>query len=92
MHPKNIISEIQQTATGPATSLFIGNFYLDEEVAQAELRRALAEDSFTWLSKLMALAASPFTVTPRKHSENLRNYYWYSIHINIYIILKLVSI
>jgi hypothetical protein len=48
MHPKNTISEIHQTATRPATSLFLGNFYLDEEVAQAELRRALAEDSLTW--------------------------------------------
>jgi hypothetical protein len=38
MHLKNIINEIHQTATGPATSLFIGKFYLDEKVAQAELR------------------------------------------------------
>jgi hypothetical protein len=42
-----IINEILQMATGPATSLFIGNFYLDEEVAQTELRRALAEDGLT---------------------------------------------
>jgi hypothetical protein len=36
MHPKNIINEIHQTVTGPATSssLFIGNFYLDEEVVK----------------------------------------------------------
>jgi hypothetical protein len=32
MHPKNIISEIHRTATGPATSLFLSNFYLDEEL------------------------------------------------------------
>jgi hypothetical protein len=56
MHIKNIISEIHQTTAGPATSLFLGNFYLDEEVAQAELRRALAEDSFIWLLGLMALS------------------------------------
>jgi hypothetical protein len=68
--------------------LFLHNFYLDEEVAQAELRRAPAEDSLTWLSGLMEFAAMPFTVTPRKHSEGLRNYYWYPIHINIHIILK----
>jgi hypothetical protein len=47
MYFKNTISEIHRMATGPATNLFLGNFYLDEEVAQAELRRALAEDSFT---------------------------------------------
>jgi hypothetical protein len=33
MHPKNIISEIHQTTTGPATSLFVNNIYLDEDVA-----------------------------------------------------------
>jgi hypothetical protein len=27
--------------------LFLGNFYLDEKVAQAELQWVLAEDSFT---------------------------------------------
>jgi hypothetical protein len=47
MDPKNIINEIRRRATGPTTSLFLGNFYLDEEVVQAELQRALAEDSFT---------------------------------------------
>jgi hypothetical protein len=75
MYPKNIINEIHRTAAGPATSLFIVKFYLDEEVTQAELRRALAEDSFTWLSGLKALAARPITLTPQKHSEDFRNYY-----------------
>jgi hypothetical protein len=47
MYPKNIINEIHQTVTGPATCLFISNFYLDEEIVQTELWRALAEDSLT---------------------------------------------
>jgi hypothetical protein len=64
MHLKNTISEIRQMATKLAISLFIGKFYLDEEVPQAELRRALAEDSFTWLSGLKTLAARPITLTP----------------------------
>jgi hypothetical protein len=38
MHLKNTINEIHRTATGPATNLFLGNFYLDEKVAQAELQ------------------------------------------------------
>jgi hypothetical protein len=74
MHPKNIINEIHQMATGPATTLFIGNFYLDEEIALAELRRALAEGSLTWLLGLKALAARPITLTPQKHSGDLWNY------------------
>jgi hypothetical protein len=48
--------------------LFISYFYLNEEVAQAELRRALAEDNFTWLLGLMALVARSFTVTPQSIS------------------------
>jgi hypothetical protein len=83
MHPKNIINEIHRTATGPATSLFLGNFYLDEEVVQADLRRALAEDSFTWLSGLKALAAKPITLFSQKHSGVFRNYYWCPLYINI---------
>jgi hypothetical protein len=66
MHPKNIINEIHRTAT----SLFISKFYLDEEVAQAQLWRTLAEDSLTWLLGLKALAAKPITLTPQKHSGN----------------------
>jgi hypothetical protein len=77
MHPKNIINEI-----------FIGKFYLDEEVAQAEFWRALAEDSLTWLSGLKALAARPITLTPQKHSKDFSNYYWCPIYINIHIIPK----
>jgi hypothetical protein len=50
MHIKNTISEIHRMATRPATSLLLGNFYLDEEVAQ--LWQALAEDSLIWLLKL----------------------------------------
>jgi hypothetical protein len=88
MHLKNIISEINQTIIGSVTSLFIGNIYLDEEVTQAELRQSLAEDTFTWLSGLMALAARPITVTPQKHSGDSQNYYWCPIYINIHIILK----
>jgi hypothetical protein len=86
--PKNIINEIHRTTTtGPATSLFIGNFYLDEEIAQAELRQALAEDSFTWLS-LKALAARSITLTPQKHSGDFWNYYWCPLYNNIHIIPK----
>jgi hypothetical protein len=44
------------------------------EVAQAEFRRALAKDSFTWLSGLMALAARPFTVTSQNISIMIRKY------------------
>jgi hypothetical protein len=89
MHLKNIISEIHRTATGPATSLFLGNFYLDEEVDQTELWRALAEDSFTWLSGLMVLITKPITLAPQKHSKNFQNYYYYHLYINIHIILVL---
>jgi hypothetical protein len=71
---KNIINEIHQTAEAPTTSLFISNFYLDEEVAQAELRRALAEDSLTWLSGLMALVAKFFIVTAKNISIIVRKY------------------
>jgi hypothetical protein len=83
MHIKNSISEIHRTATGPATSLFLGKFYSDEEVSQA-----LAEDSFTWLSGLKVLAARPFIVTPQKHSEEFRNYYWCPVYISIHIVPK----
>jgi hypothetical protein len=65
--------------------LFISNFYLDEEVAQAELRRALAEDSFIWLSGIMALAARPFTVTPQNISIMIRKYLQSSSEIYIII-------
>jgi hypothetical protein len=81
---KNRISEIHQTATGPATSLFIGNFYLDEEVAQAKLRRALAKDSFTWLSGLMALAARLITLTPQKHSGDFGNIHQYTYNTEVW--------
>jgi hypothetical protein len=63
MYSKNTINEIHQTTTGLATSLFIGNFYLDEEVSHAELRRALVEDNFTWVSGLIALVARQITLT-----------------------------
>jgi hypothetical protein len=42
-------------ATGPATSLFIGNFYLDEEIIKVELWKVLIRDSLSWLSGLMRL-------------------------------------
>jgi hypothetical protein len=88
MHPKNIINEIHQVAAGPAKSLFLSNFYLDEEVVQAELRRALSKNSLTWLSGLNALAARPITLTSQKHSRDFWNYYWCPIYINIHIIPK----
>jgi hypothetical protein len=91
MHLKNINSEIHRTATGPATSLFLGNFYLDEEVAQAELRRALTKNSFIWLLVLKALVARPITLILQKHSGNFWNYYWCALYINIHIIPKFES-
>jgi hypothetical protein len=42
MHPKNIINEIRQMATG-----LFGNFYLGKKVLQIKLWRALAKDSST---------------------------------------------
>jgi hypothetical protein len=48
--------------------LFLSNLYLDEEAAQAELWRALAEDNFIWLSQQKALAVRPITLIPQKHS------------------------
>jgi hypothetical protein len=57
-HPNNIITPNHQTATEPPTSLFIGNFYLGEEVLQVEFQRALAKGSFTQLLELKSLVAN----------------------------------
>jgi hypothetical protein len=72
-------------------TVFIGNFYLDKKIFQAELWQALAEDSLTWKLGLKALAARPITLTPQKHSGDFQNFYWCSIYINIHIILKFES-
>jgi hypothetical protein len=86
MHLKNIINKIRQMSTGPPTNLFLGNFYLNEEVPQTELWRILTENSLTWLLGLKAFAAKPIILTPQKHSGDFWNYYLCPLYINIYII------
>jgi hypothetical protein len=57
IHPKNIIMPNHQTVARLATSLFVGNFYLDEEIPHAKLRRTPDKGSSTQPLELSALAA-----------------------------------
>jgi hypothetical protein len=59
MHLKNIFNDIHQTLEASTTSLFIFQFYLGGKVLQAELRRALADGSFTQLLELKAFSVGP---------------------------------
>jgi hypothetical protein len=70
MHLKNIVSEIHQTAEAPTTSLFIYQFYLGGKVLQAELRRALAEGSFTQLLELKTFSIRPIFPTFPNYQKN----------------------
>jgi hypothetical protein len=65
MHLKNTFNEIHQTAEAPTTSLFIFQFYLGGKVFQAELRRALAEGSFTQLLELKAFSVGQISNLPK---------------------------
>jgi hypothetical protein len=78
MHPKKIINKIHQMAAGPATSLLVDRFYLDEEVAQAELRRALVK----------GLGNSANYIDSSKTLKRFPELLLVFTNINIHIILK----
>jgi hypothetical protein len=83
MHLKNIFNEIHQTAEVPTTSLFILQFYLGGKVLQAELRRALAERSFTHFLELKAFFVGPIFLSSQIFSITVRKYLHSSSEIYI---------
>jgi hypothetical protein len=83
MHLKNIVNEIHQTAETPTTSLFFIQFYLRGKVLQAELRRALAEGSFTQLLELKAFSVGPILKPSQNISRIVRRYLQSSSEIYI---------
>jgi hypothetical protein len=83
MHLENIINEIHRMATGPATSLFIFQFYLGGKVLQAELRRALAKGSFTQVLELKVFLIRPIFWPSKNISIMVRKYLLSSSEIYI---------
>jgi hypothetical protein len=70
-------------AEASTTSLFICQFYLGGKVLQAELRRALAEESFTQLLELKAFSVGPNFQPSQNISITVRRYLFPSSEIYI---------
>jgi hypothetical protein len=83
MYLKNIFNEIHQTAEAPTTSLFFFQFCLRGKVLQAELRRALAEGSFTQLLELKTFLVGPNFQSSQNISIIVRRYLQSSSEIYI---------